>query len=113
VVADYLIRACKPVILGCAAWKDRVNLEDMLFAGAIIQKVKQHFDINCDSSRMAEAMYQQAQNDIFGFMKTQNASHYQRLMGFGLESDIRYCLSPDNAPVLPYYSNGRLMQHTC
>lgn len=113
VVADYLIRARKAVILGCAAWKDRVNLEDMLFAGAIIHRVKQHFNINCDSSRMAEAMYQQAQHDIFGFMKTQNASHYQRLMGFGLESDIRYCLSPDKAPVLPYYSNGRLMQHTC
>jgi len=42
-------------------------------------------------------------------MKENNASHYHRLMGFGLEEDIRYCLTNDNARVLPVYDSGRLV----
>ena len=29
---------------------------------------------------------------LFEFLKKNEASHYHRLMGFGLEKDIRYCL---------------------
>src|SRR4029079_18741563 len=49
-VCDHLIETNKNVILGCAAWKDRVNMEDVLFAGAAISRVRTYFDINCDSS---------------------------------------------------------------
>ena len=42
---------------------------------------------------MAETMYEKAKKDLFGFMKKNDASHYHRLMGFGLEKDIRYCLT--------------------
>ena len=41
-------------------------------------------------------------------MKENNASHYNRLMGFGLEKDIRYCLEPNLANVLPIYEAGKL-----
>ncbi|HXB08721.1 MAG TPA: 2-phosphosulfolactate phosphatase [Puia sp.] len=108
-VRDYLIAQNQPVVLGCAAWKDRVNLEDMLFAGAVINQVKNHFVINCDSSQIAESVYLEAKNDLFGFMGDKNASHYHRLMGYGLEKDIRYCLTPDAANVLPVYENGKLI----
>jgi 2-phosphosulfolactate phosphatase len=97
------------VILGCAAWKDRVNMEDALFAGAVISKVRAHFEINCDSSHIAEAMYEKGKKDLFSFLKNNNASHYHRLMNFGLEKDIRYCLTPHGANVLPVYSDGKLV----
>jgi 2-phosphosulfolactate phosphatase len=108
-VCRYLLDQNQPVVLACAAWKDRVNIEDMLFAGAVIHQVKDQFSINCDSSQIAETVYQDARTDLFAFMQTKNASHYQRLMGYGLEKDIRYCLSPDVAPVLPLYENGKLI----
>jgi 2-phosphosulfolactate phosphatase len=108
-VCDYLIAQNQPVVLACAAWKDRVNLEDMLFAGAVIHRVKEHFSINCDSSQIAETIYRDAKADLFGFMQAKNASHYHRLMGYGLEKDIRYCLTPDVANVLPFYENGKLI----
>ena len=108
-VCDYLLSQDLPVVLACAAWKDRVNIEDMLFAGAIINRVKENFYINCDSSQIAETLYMDAKTDLYEFMKTKNASHYQRLSGFGLEKDIRYCLTPDIAPVLPLYENGKLI----
>jgi 2-phosphosulfolactate phosphatase len=108
-VCDHLLSQNQPVVLGCAAWKDRINLEDMLFAGAVIHRVKEHFAINCDASRIAETVYLDARKDLFSFMRDKDASHYHRLMGFGLEKDIRYCLTPDIANVLPLYENGKLI----
>jgi 2-phosphosulfolactate phosphatase len=108
-VCDYLLAQNLPVILGCAAWKDRVNIEDMLFAGAVIHTLNNSFDINCDSSQIAETLYMAAKDDLYGFMKSKNASHYQRLSNYGLEKDIRYCLEPNQAPVLPFYRNGQLI----
>lgn len=108
-VCDHLIAMKQNVILGCAAWKDRVNMEDTFFAGAVISRIRKHFNINCDSSHMAEAMYEKGKKDLFAFMKKNNASHYHRLIGFGLEKDIRYCLTPDVANVLPQYEDGKLI----
>ena len=101
----------KNVILGCAAWKDKVNIEDLLFAGAVINRVKNKFSINCDSSGIAETVWLEAKDDLYGFMKERQASHFLRLSGFGLEKDIRYCLSPDLANILPFYEDGKLIIH--
>ncbi|MBC8034988.1 MAG: 2-phosphosulfolactate phosphatase [Chitinophagaceae bacterium] len=108
-VCHYLQQENKNVLLACAAWKGKVNIEDMLFAGAVISRIREHFLVNCDSSQMAELMYHQAKKDLYGFMKLHNASHYHRLANYGLEKDIRYCLTADVANVLPYYVNGRLI----
>lgn len=108
-VCDYLIAQNQNVILGCAAWKNRINIEDTLFAGAVINRIGKHFSINCDSSQIAVTMYNDAKDDLFAFMKSKNASHYNRLYGFGLEDDIRYCLKPDGANVLVIYQDGKLV----
>jgi 2-phosphosulfolactate phosphatase len=108
-VCDYLLAQNLPVILACAAWKDRVNIEDMLFAGAVVHKVQSGFYINCDTSQIAETIYCEAKKDLYEFMKTKKASHYLRLSNYGLEKDIRYCLTPNTAPVLPFYEEGKLI----
>ena len=108
-VCDHLVKQNQPVLLGCAAWKDKINIEDTLFAGAVIDKIKDHFDIQCDSSGIALNLYQDAKTDLYEFMKANNASHYHRLTNYGLEKDIRYCLTPGGANVLPSYRDGKLM----
>ncbi|MFZ4058539.1 MAG: 2-phosphosulfolactate phosphatase [Ferruginibacter sp.] len=108
-VCNYLVEQNMPVILGCAAWKDRVNIEDTLFAGAVINRIKAHFDINCDSSQIAETLYLEAQPNLFEFMKEKNASHYRRLTGYGLDKDMQYCLTNDGANVLCIYEEGKLV----
>lgn len=108
-VCEYLLSQNLPVVLGCAAWKDRINIEDLLFAGAVINKVKKKFSINCDSSQIAETIFANAKKDLFSFMKGKNASHFHRLSGYGLEEDIRYCLTSDIANTLPFYENGKLI----
>lgn len=108
-VCNYLLEKKQHVILACAAWKDRVNMEDTLFAGAVVERLRNDFSINCDSSHMAESLYQLAKDDLFEFMKAKDASHYHRLSGYGLEDDIRYCLTEDNANILCVYDQGKLV----
>ena len=108
-VCDFLVSQKQDVILGCAAWKDRINLEDLLFAGAVINRVKDHFQINCHSSQIAESMYAKVQPAIYGFLEKKDASHFHRLSGYGLQKDIRYCLTQDVANVLPQYRDGMLI----
>ena len=107
-VTRYLTEQKNNVILACAAWKDRVNIEDTLFAGAVIEKVRDHFNIACDASHIAATLYNKAKENLFGFLQENNASHYNRLMAYGLEKDIRYCLEPNQANVLPIYEDGKL-----
>jgi len=85
-----------------------VNIEDTLFAGAL-STASAKFSINCDSSQMATSIYKEAKSDLFKFMKQKEASHYKRLTGFGLEKDIRYCLTEDGANVPVIYNEGKLV----
>lgn len=105
-VCKFLLSQGQNVLLGCAAWKDRINLEDTLFAGAVVNRIKENFHIDCDAAFAAENIYLQAKDDIYGF--STKASHYKRLAGFGLEDDIRYCLTADSTDVLPILKDGIL-----
>ncbi len=107
-VCEFLVAENKNVVLGCAGWKDRFNLEDTLFAGAVINRIKKHFEIHCDSSLMAETMYIKHKNNLLGFAP--KLTHYHRLVErFGLIEDIKFCLTEDVANVLPVYREGRLV----
>jgi 2-phosphosulfolactate phosphatase len=108
-VCDYLVQQDLPVFLGCSAWKDRVNIEDALFAGAVIHRIRDHFTIHCDSSMMAENLWLQHRGDLPTFV--QKTTHWHRLSAYGLEKDLLYCISSDVANVLPRYKNGELLVH--
>lgn len=108
-VCTYLIRQKRPVLLGCAGWKDRVNMEDLLFAGAVIHRVKDHFTMDCDAGLIAESLYLAAREDLFSALS--QATHFRRLSRHGLEKDIHYCLTPDMAPSLPLLKNGALINY--
>ena len=107
-VCDFLIAGKKNVVLGCAGWKDRFNLEDTLFAGAVINRIEREFSIHCDSSLMASAMFEKHKNNLLDFAPS--LTHYHRLVErFGLIEDIKFCLTNDVANVLPVYSDGKLI----
>lgn len=109
-VCDFLISRGKNVLLGCAAWKDRFNLEDTLFAGAVVNRVKKHFEINCDSARAANYLYEHSSETSFiNFLK--DSSHYKRLSAYGLQGDMEYCATPDLHPVVPILSGRELIIH--
>ncbi|WP_118973962.1 2-phosphosulfolactate phosphatase [Taibaiella koreensis] len=108
-VCQYLVKRGKKVLLACSAWKDRVNLEDTLFAGAVTASIREHFTVHCDSARIAESLYLQSQRSsgLLDFLR--DSSHFRRLAAFGLEKDMAYCVTPNQHPVVPVY-NGRELE---
>jgi 2-phosphosulfolactate phosphatase len=106
-VCEFLIAQGKPVLLGCAGWKDRFNLEDTLFAGAVVDRLKEHFTIHCDSARAAHILQQGVTGSYIDFLK--DSSHYRRLSAYGLEEDMAYCTTPDLHPVVPVLRGNELV----
>jgi len=82
-------------------------MEDSLFAGAVINRVRDHFTIHCDASLAAETLYQHSLVDTWSFI--QKTTHYHRLAAYGLEKDMQWCISKDVANVLPTYKEGSLL----
>lgn len=110
-VCDFLAEQGKDVLLGCASWKDRPNMEDNLFAGAVVSKVQEHFEITCDSAHIALSMYENAltKDSLLEYLKV--GSHYHRLAGYGLIKDLEYCTSVDLHPVVPVLKDGALVNN--
>jgi 2-phosphosulfolactate phosphatase len=98
-VVDYLANSPNSVLVVCAGWKGKVNMEDTLFAGAVVQKLKDTVKIDDDSALMAMYIYNIAKGDKVGFLKP--ASHIQRLKKLGIQEDIVYCLTEDKYDVVP------------
>lgn len=106
VLSDWLIKQDRDVLLLCSGWKNSFNLEDTLLAGAIVSKVKGHFELTKmrDSAIAAEHLYSISKDDLNGFLD--ESSHRKRLERLNIEKDIVYCLTPDSAPVIPGMIDG-------
>ncbi|NCX94973.1 MAG: 2-phosphosulfolactate phosphatase [Chitinophagia bacterium] len=105
VLCDKLLTLNGNILLACASWKDKVNLEDSLFAGAVAYTIGHYFDINCDSARMVRHLFAQSMNvGLLPFLK--ESSHYKRLAAYGLTADMEYCLTPNLHPNLPLFYDG-------
>jgi len=105
-VTAHLLGGENNVLLVCAGWKGKVNLEDTLFAGAIVDRLRNHIEPDCDAPLIAQHLYSKAKDDLTGFLK--NASHVKRLDKLNIHRDIEYCLTPDQFSVLPQLRNGVL-----
>jgi 2-phosphosulfolactate phosphatase len=105
-VTDYLKTSPNNILVVCAGWKGKVNMEDTLFAGAVVANLKDHVKIDDDSALMAMHVYDLAKADIVQFLKP--ASHIQRLKRLGIQEDIVYCLTKDKFDVVPRLKDGIL-----
>lgn len=98
-VADYLLHGENSVLVVCAGWKGKVNLEDTLFAGALVELLKEHIEPDCDAPLAAQHLYNQAKSNMVYFLK--NSSHVKRLAKLNIHKDIEFCLTPDQYPLVP------------
>ena len=107
-LADYLISSKQNVLLVCAGWKNKFNLEDTIFAGAMVNKLKPAAYTPDDSSIAAEDLYLLAKDDLRGYLK--KTSHSERLMKLGIEADISFCLNTDITTAIPVLDGDKLVK---
>jgi len=98
-VCEYLYIRGLDVILLCAGWKGQINAEDTLFAGAVIEHLKDSFEIGNDSALIARDLYNCHKEDLFKFIST--TSHFQRLNRLNIHKDIHFCLQHSIYNCLP------------
>lgn len=104
VVSDFLAKEYTDIVIHCAGWKGRYNLEDSLFAGALIKELfrsSKLFSTNCDSAIAALSLYERYENNLSEIV--QKAAHVNRLSGLSAQKDVEFCIQKNvfnNVPLL-------------
>lgn len=96
------------ILLVCAGWKNNYNLEDTVFAGAVVDQLK-GLDFNLDDPAIAAYdLYQLAKSDLPGYLA--KTSHSERLKKLGIEKDIAFCLNVDITKAIPVLQGEKLVK---
>ncbi|HHU97337.1 MAG: 2-phosphosulfolactate phosphatase [Bacteroidota bacterium] len=91
------------VVILCAGWNNRANVEDTLFGGRFAEKLseKTTVTLKSDAVKMALELWQSAKENPLEYLKS--TEHYYRLIANGVKSDAEYCLKENSASVVPVY----------
>lgn len=107
-LADWLSVQQQNILLVCAGWKNKFNLEDTIFAGAVVEKLQSAEFFLDDAALAALDLWAQAKVDLRGYMK--KSSHSERLKNLGIEKDIDFCLNVDLTTAIPILDGDRLVK---
>jgi 2-phosphosulfolactate phosphatase len=110
-LTDWLIKQDRDVILFCAGWKDKFNLEDTICAGAIAQRLleSKSFSTICDSVFASVDLWTLAKKDPLDYIE--KAAQRSRLRDKGLDDCIEFCLKFDYTDKIPEMKNGILVDN--
>lgn len=90
---SYIQKKGKDVLIHCAGWKGRFNLEDSLYAGALVKSLESTHAADEDGALAMKSLFEREGHDLKGYLS--QASHAKRLQNHGIESDIDFCLTLD------------------
>ena len=106
-LADFLLEKGADTLILCAGWKGKFNLEDTLFAGAMVEALKGYYQPSCDAPLAAQALYHEGKNDLRSYLK--ESSHVQRLRKLHIEKDIEYCLRQNELDCIPVLAGEEIV----
>ncbi len=107
-LCDWLKSQQENILLVCAGWKNNFNLEDTLFAGAVVgQLATSSYQLD-DPSIAANDLFQLGKNDLNLYL--QKTAHSERLKKLGIEEDIKFCLQTDLTTAIPVLKGEKLVK---
>ncbi|RJE71951.1 MULTISPECIES: 2-phosphosulfolactate phosphatase [Reichenbachiella] len=98
-VAEYIKTQNKDVVVHCAGWKGKTNMEDTLYAGALIERLQSTHALGCDTPHMALKYWEAVKNDLQ--QTVADSAHAKRLNKLNITKDIRFCTQIDEYDVVP------------
>ncbi len=109
-LCDYADSVSRDVLILCAGWKNKFNIEDTLFAGAMTDKLLNtgRFETVCDSALASQDLWNLAKSDLLAYVDKSAQRH--RLKKNGLDDVIEYCLTPDLTRIIPVLKNDFLIK---
>jgi len=105
-IVAHLSKSERDILLFCAGWKGKYNLEDSLFAGAVIDGLKKQAELDTDAATSAFYLYEGMKDDLYYYISRSN--HAKRLTKFGIMKDIEFCSRVNEFDVLPKLVEGEL-----
>ena len=110
-LTDWIINQDKDVVLFCAGWKNRFNLEDSVCAGAMAERLLEsgNYETICDSTLAAIDLWGLAKGDLPGYIE--KAAQRSRLRSKGLDDCINFCLTADFTNKIPVLKDGHLVNN--
>jgi 2-phosphosulfolactate phosphatase len=110
-LSEWLLEQDRDVILFCAGWKNRFNLEDTVCAGAIAERLLESglFTTICDSTLAAADLWRIAESDLPGYIE--KVAQRTRLRDKGLDDCIQFCITADFTKKIPVIKNGILIDN--
>lgn len=111
-LSRWLIAQQKNVVILCAGWKNKFNLEDTIFAGALCENLLQstEFKMHCDSAEAALDLWNIARTNPLNYI--QKAAHRERLRKLNLDDVLEYTFQTDTTNAVPILLNGILKNNT-
>lgn len=111
-VVSFILERDMDVVVVCAGWKGQVNLEDTLFAGALIAGLGEKYNHNSDAALLALNAYEKGRENLCDYLA--NCNHVQRLSKMkDVGKDIEFCLQEDIYKVVPVLKGDVLVAHYC
>jgi 2-phosphosulfolactate phosphatase len=107
-LCNWLKTQNESILLVCAGWKNNFNLEDTLFAGAVVEQLKESGYTLDDPAMAANDLFQIGKNDISQYLS--KTSHGERLKKLGIEKDIAFCLQIDVTTAIPILDGEKLVK---
>ncbi len=109
-VANWLAKDKKSVVIFCAGWKNKVNIEDSLFAGALSKILTEElgFTTDCDSAKISMDMWDLAKESLFDYIE--KASHRHRLAHVIDKNLLEYTFSLDSSNTVPIFKEGKIIK---
>lgn len=92
-VADYCVGHKRNVVVLCSGWQDKVNIEDTLFGGALVDLLVNTglYEKGSDSAVIAQDMWTTNKEDLLHYLAP--TDHVARLKANHLDDSIPYCLT--------------------
>ena len=108
-LASHIIESGNDLLILCAGWKNKFNLEDTLFAGALSKLVleDEHFHTICDATLGAMDLYGAAEGDMMAYIEKVAQRH--RLKKNKLDDVIGYCHEHDLTELIPVLKGDHLV----
>lgn len=101
-VANFCVSKGKDVLVLCAGWNNRFNIEDTLFAGALAKKLLDRgYTAASDAVNIGLSMWKEAQPNVRNYID--RTEHIKRLEANNLQDSVDYCLTEDTVNIVPVY----------
>ncbi|MDU1892452.1 MAG: 2-phosphosulfolactate phosphatase [Dysgonomonas sp.] len=102
-VVDFCIHKQMDVVVLCAGWNNRFNIEDSLFGGALVSRLlEKGYESASDAVQVALSMWNDAIPDIRKYID--RTEHIKRLEANNLQGSVEYCLTEDTVKLIPIYN---------